>query len=263
MSRMTFFLYGLFSIVVGLCEGLQVSSLSHVESYIPGEFQQVKLTLFNDKEDVEIVELKLSHYACNSEGFHFFEELDSHPRSNLSWVRLGGNRIQIPPREQISFFYTIQIPDDHSLQGSYWSVLLIEPSGIVKAPDSAPEQEGLLLNVKVRFAHHIVTTIGKGETKLKVTKKAVKEINGKKFLCIDVMNNGDFFIEPTLTLKLYNCAGKLDKTLETAQERLYPGSSQCYFLDISEFDFEEGKYKGFILLDGGNNHLFGSVFSYP
>lgn len=262
---MTFFnrIFSLFFFLIFFSlklEGLVVNELSYFGEMQPGSQQQVKLTLHNNSKDVETIDLKLSNYSCNSEGQHFYEEESPyHSRTNISWIRLNTNRVKLLPGETTIVYYWINVPPDSNLKGSYWSVLLIEPTEASSVLNN--NQEGYALKVKIRFAHHIVTTIGKGQSKLEIVKKEIKSINNRKFLSIHIANKGDVFLNPTLTLKLYNEQGKLEHTLNTQKERLYPGNSQRYLLDIQNIN--ENKMKGFLLLDSGEDHLFGDIFTYP
>ena len=253
-----------------ISHGLQVNNLSSLENLKPGEKKQIKITLTNDQDKAEQVDLKLTNYSCNSEGQHFFDE-DEHDinasikasRSNATWINIGQNRFIMEPSEKRDIYYTITAPNDSTLKGSYWSVLLIEPAG--NRALQAPSDDGFSLQIKIRYAHHIVTNFGEGAPKLKILKKEIKEIETKRYLCIHVLNEGDLFFNPTSTLKLYDAEGRLEKTIEAQSERLYPGNSQCFYLDlqgIPENRLTE-KLNGFLLFDGKNDILFGDKFTYP
>ena len=251
------------------CDALQVSNLSSVERLTPGEKKQVKLTLFNDRSVAERVDFKVVDYSCNSDGEHFFEEEPSsdrsikYPRSSVNWVHLGQERVMLDPGETREVYYVIETPNDPTLKGSYWSVLLIEPEE--QSPSNQQNDEGLQLKVKIRYAHHTVVTLGEAAPKLKIVKKEIKEIEDHRFLCLHVLNEGNLFFNPALTLKLYDNEGKLQKTLGPQTERLYPGNSQSFLLDLQEPPESPiaEKYTGFLLFDGNDNFLFGDKFTYP
>ena len=237
---------------------LQVSGLTYHETLLPGDSKLVKVTLINDKDEPELVDLKLCDYSCNSAGQHFFEDAEHHERSNASWVRLNALRETLPPRTTVELFFTINVPKTPSIKGSYWSVLLIEPSGIPVAVKEEHKEKGFQLHVKVRYAYHIVTDVGEGLAKLKVVSKDIQSIENKKYLAIDVENTGEVFLNPKLTLKLYNKEGGLEKTLEGMAERLYPQNSTRYLLDGE--GLQGNHYTAFLLLDNGDGRLFGDSF---
>ncbi len=221
-----------------------------------GESARVKISLVNESEAIEQVDFKLSDYSCNCQGQHFFDSPGTQVRSNSSWIQLNTTREVLQPKEKADFYFTIKVPKDPQLNGSYWSVLLIEPANVVQTLKS--EQNSLQIQVKVRYAFHIVSDIGKGKPTLKILNKEFKEIDGKPKFVVDVSNTGMWYLNPKMTLKLFNSQGKLETTLDQGKERLYPGSSQRYLFDIKEP--KEKQYKAFLLLDNGDNNLFGDSF---
>lgn len=239
-----------------LTEALMVSELAHQDKLAPGESKQIKITLFNDKDQTEIVDLKLCDYSCNSQGQHFYETCEPQARSNKNWITLSSDRISLNPGDKTNVHYTVNVPRDEALKGSYWSVLLIEPTEA--DPPEKQSAEGYHLFVKIRFAYHIVTDVSEGIRKLKVVQKEIQEVNGNKYLGIDIANTGEVFQNPLLTLKLYNKEGDLKNTLKAQSERLYPGNSQRYLLNIQ--DVPSNRYTAFMLLDNGDQHMFGDSF---
>jgi len=245
-----------FLLTVSNLQALQVNSLTYSGEFKPGESREVKINLINDRDIPEKIDLRLCDYACNHEGHIFFEEPGKMERTNASWITLNQEYIIMEPKEQRDVSYTIHMPLHPPLNGSYFSALLIEPADPIEQPEQS--NTGFTLCVKIRYAHHIVTNIGKGIAKLKILEKKFRSIEDKKYLAIDVMNTGDLFLSPKLTLKLYDDKGSLKKTLEHPFERLYPGNSQRYHVSIE--GVEAGKYTSFLLLDNGDNNLFGETF---
>lgn len=251
--RWCFFLMSLLFVVQGV--SLIVDDLSYQVNLGPGETQQFKIALTNDKDEPEQVEIKQCDYGCNSDGQSFFDPVGTMPRSNASWVSFNSNYIRLAPREKQEVIFTIQVPNQQDLKGSYWSALLIEPSQVMQSIQEA--KEGMQLTVKIRYAFHVVTTIGNGNAKLNIVSKDLKTVGEKTYLTVDVANAGEVFLNPKLIVKLYSTDGKLEKTLGGSTERLYPGNSQRYFLDGS--DLQGKKWKAFLILDNGDQHLFGDT----
>lgn len=244
----------IFVAMCGITEGVMVSDLSFKEDLKPGENRKIKLTLTNERNEPERVDLKQCDYGCNADGQHFFEAAGTLPRSNAKWISLSTNQIVLAPNEKTDIYLTLNTPNDSQLKGSYWSILLISPTEAISSQHS---DDGFNLQVRIQYASHIVTNIGAGNAKLKIVKKGFKEMDGKKYLYVDVENTGDLFLNPKLNLKLYNSLGKLYKAIEAPSERLYPGNSQRYFVNIE--GVEKQKYTAFLMLDNGDNHLFGDT----
>ncbi len=242
--------------VIFYAEALIVSDLSSVVSLAPSEEKEITIQLTNDKDTPELVEFKLSDYSTNHEGETHFLPPGTTPRSNASWITLNEERMKLAPKEKGELHIALKAPSEPSLEGSYFTVLLIEPTDFIQSMEDV--KSGIQLNVKVRFAYHIVTNVSEGQAKLKILDKKLTTLAEKKYLEVDVSNLGTLFLNPKLTVKLYSQQGKLAKTLEGQPERLYPGSSQRYLLEAE--GLEKGKYKAFLVLDNGDKHLFGDKF---
>lgn len=253
---MVAFLLAFFLVCAGTCEALIVNDLSYAGTFSPGESKEVTISLTNDKEIPELVEFKLSDYSTNSDGETHFLPPGQEKRSNASWVSLSENRLRLAPKEKADFIFTVKVPNDPALAGSFFSVLLIEPTEFLQSIEEV--KSGIQLNVKVRFAYHIVTNVGEGVAKLKIVDKKLVTLADKKYYAVDVANQGTHFLNPKLTLKLYSKQGKLEKTIDVGSERLYPGSSQRYFIDAD--GLIGNKYKAILVLDNGDKHLFGDTF---
>ncbi|MBA3817139.1 MAG: hypothetical protein H0X29_11600, partial [Parachlamydiaceae bacterium] len=123
-----------------------VEELSCLEKLQTGDSKRVKITLNNDTDQAELIELKKCDYANNCDGQHFFDQVGTQARSNASWINLNTNRIHLGPREKADIYISIEVPNQKTLKGSYWSVLLIEPADLfqtIKDP-----QNGLTLQIK-------------------------------------------------------------------------------------------------------------------
>lgn len=254
MNHWFLFLFPFFAL--GSLGALQVSGLTYLNTLKPGESAQVRVTLISDRDKPELVDMSLCDYWCNSDGQHFFEETGKQARTNADWIKLTTHREIVNPGDKRDVYLTIKVPKDESLKGSYWSVLLIEPSDPIQTLTES--EQGFQLHVKVRYAFHIVTNIGTSVPSLKIIKKGMENIGDKKYFIVDVENTGILFQNPKLTLKFLSNQGKLEKTLETQTERLYPGSSARFMAESN--GLTPGKYTAFLLLDNGDGRLFGDTF---
>lgn len=261
MKAFTLFL--LFFSSLSSLQALQVSNLSTLEKLELGEKKRVSLTLINDKDEEEKVDLKLSDYACNSQGDHFYDDPNGKKaRSNASWILLGQERVILAPREEREIYFVIEVPEDMTQQGSFWSCLLIEPTETYAQGDN---KAGLSLRIKIRFAHHIVTQVGEGTPKIKILKKEIVTLEGTPHLCLHVLNQGSLFYNPALTATFYDEEGNLERKITTQPERLYPDCSQCFYVSLADYpkDKLNKPLQGFLLFDGNDSHLFGDRFTYP
>lgn len=240
------------------CQAAVRGDLTHSYFPKPGDKIRGKITLGNDRDLPEEVLLEINDYSFNCSGEVFFEDPETYPRSNAGWIQLHTDKIVIPPHSESDVFYTIEVPEKVASQGSYWSVILVEPQTTFSAQQLSADQ--MQVNIKIRYANHIITTLGNPQAKLKILSKEPGILNEKKVLNIDVANTGELFLDPKLSLKVYDKTGKALQTLNAPKQRIYPDTSVRYSLDIAHF--VNGNYTGFLILDAGNDHLFGDRFEF-
>lgn len=219
----------------------------------PSEQITGKIILTNDKDTPEIVNLRQVDYRYNCEGESFFEEPATLPRSNASWIELPRRQLTIPPHQTTEVFYAIKVPAKKLPQGSYASTILVEPESFAATHES-PAQGNISLNIKIRYAHQIVTTLGEPKALLKVIARAVVKKDDGFYFNVDVANQGDCYLYPKATLKLFDASGKLAKCCELPPCSILPDNSVRFSFIIKELD--QKHYTGFLLLDDDQNHLF-------
>lgn len=205
------------------------------------------------------IQVTLSDYLFNSKGESFFPSAGTCPRSNTSWIQTNKMNFEIPPHSTYSFAYTLQVPDDPSLQGSYWSIFLIEP--VEEAASSPDQKQALGVQTIIRYGVQVLTHVGKtGSYDLKITDKKIVQGKEQKTFTISVDNTGTRSLSPTLTLELIQTTGKKAGRFEVAKQRILPSCSSSYQVDIS--NIPQGKYKAVLILDHGENALFGAQYDF-
>jgi hypothetical protein len=164
---------------------------------------------------------------------------------------------EIAPNSTYSFAYTLQVPDDPTLQGSYWSIFLIEP--IEEQSTTLDQKQALGVQTVIRYGVQILTHLGKtGTYDLKIADKKIIQEKDLKTFTIAVDNVGTHSLSPTLTLELILSTGKKIGRFETAKQRILPTCSSSYQVDLSSVP--PGKYKAMLILDHGENALFGAQY---
>jgi len=244
----------LFCFLVGLCifariEALVKGDLTRVIAVTPGQEVPLFIPLGND-EDVPIrVTLRQFDYSYNANGENFFSEIGTNSRSNAKWLELHTDQVVLQPHTCTDVFYKLRIPNDPTLCGSYWSLILIEPDQVQKSVSSS--SAGVQIQVKIRYAYQIISNINQGRADLKIVHSNYQD----KQLSFDVLNMGQVYLTPKLLLQLYDRQGQLVRTLSASAQKLLPDSSVRYILDVS--DLQPGSYSALLLLDSGEENVFG------
>lgn len=237
---------------------------------LQGKSYEGQVLLYNQSEQVQSLQLYLEEYAINK------QELK---RSNLNWVTLSTKNITLQPNERRSVPYIINIPDDSSLVGSYWSLLAIEPKGTVKAAEvQSEDNDKFTFSIRevVRYGIQINTTIITGaEAKLVFENPEVVLNEEQNLLSVDMKNTGSLFLWPEVYLEIYDSLGILAGRVDGKKRRLYPESVFRQEFDLStryipELDTEPnlinkmlpaGDYTIIMIADSGTEDVFGVQYT--
>jgi len=165
---------------------------------------------------------------------------------------------QKAPGDKIESETPVLVP----LTGTYWSMLMVE-----LLPESHPEAEGApegkvgvgILQV-MRYGVQFVTHIGdSGSRKIKFLSSKLVAQEGKRLLQIDIENIGERWVKPIVWVELYDEKGALIGRFESAEKRIYPGTSVRHLIDLTEVP--EGKYKALIVADSGGKDVWGAQYT--
>jgi len=167
----------------------------------------------------------------------------------------------VPPGATVPVNFTVTVPSDSVLAGSYWSMVMVEAIA-AGAPDSrtpnARVQVGL--GITTRYGTQIATHIGSsGVSRLAFDSlTATTTDSGSRGLRFDFINTGERANRFVLSLELYNDAGELVKQATQSRGLLYPGTSARQVFDVGTVP--HGKYTAVLVADGGGDRVFGGQF---
>jgi hypothetical protein len=237
-----------------------VGGLTHEKTVKVGESHQGVIMVRNTDEEAQEVKLYQTDYQFFFDGRSIYDDPGNTPRSNADWIVFSPKRLTIPPQEEVAINYTIKVPDDRSLVGTYWSMLMVE--GISKGSFEASMLGNGALGIKqvVRYGIQMVTHIGdSGLGKLEFLDRQLLKEGDRKLLKIDVENIGERWLRPLLWVELYTQQGILTGRFEGGRLRIYPGTSVRYEVDLSEV--LKGEYKALVVADCGGDDLFGATYT--
>lgn len=233
------------SVINGLLHSYKVQKGDVIEGYI--EIQ-------NTGSDEQHVLVSKNDFLCNSEGQAFYNKPVMHDRSNASWIELKSTYIVLAPNEKYQLIYQVKVPGELYKPGSYWGVIMVEPTNEIK-----PEPSMGKVNVmtRIRYAIQVVCTVeaeAKPEVRFKDTK--VESINGRRYLIVDIEDIGELFHIVVVKAEFFETfngtsVGKYKSEAQT----IFPYTSRRFMIDIT--GLEEGSYKGVLLADCSNDQVFG------
>jgi hypothetical protein len=237
-----------------------VGPLLHEYEVKPGTTYEGSIVLQNPGDLPQEVKVYQTDYTFWADGTAKYGEPPGElPRSNARWITIAPTRATIPPGEHASFAYTIQVPDNLSLVGTFWSVVMVEPVD-VSSPESSspgPKEPSLSVRQVVRYAIQIATSIGAtGSVELKFAGFGLDQSGSGRSLQIDLENAGERMYRATVWADVYDEKGQYVGKFEAGQRRLYPGTSARFAADIARIPL--ANYKALILVDCGDDNVFGA-----
>jgi hypothetical protein len=244
------------SILGGLCRDITIKNSG------TGEINQGIIVVKNNGKEPQEVKVYQTDYKFLADGNQFYDEPGQFPNSNASWVSFTPRQLTVPPNGTSNINYSIKVPNNEKLTGTYWSMLMIEV--ISKNPNQdATQEKGKLLTLgfksAVRYGIQMVTNIGEtGTHNLKfLATRLAKEAKKTNFE-VDIENTGERWLRPLIWAELYNQSGSCIGKFSGGSMRLYPGTSGRFRVDLSEVP--EGKYKVLVGADCGENDIFGATY---
>jgi len=222
--------------------------------------------LLSNRTGTEPKEVKLyqTDYLFFCDGTTQYGEPGKVKRSNADWITFSPSHLTIPPESTALVNYTVEVPDEESLTGTYWSMLMVEgipkesPESVV-VPEGGRTGVGILQIVRqgIQFVTHIGDT-GSPKPRFIGTKLLAKK-EGGRVLHVDLGNEGDRWMKPMLWVELFNEDGRSIGKFEGGIMRIYPGTSIRHRIDLS--DVPEGEYKALVVGDAGGDNIFGARYT--
>jgi hypothetical protein len=234
-----------------------VGSLTHEYSTAPGRSLEGSLDIHNSSDEAQEVKAYQSDYFFYADGKVDYGTPGALPRSNALWMILSPKQAMVPPKETITINYIIQVPDDATLTGTYWSIIMVEPVPLSSPESTRPDAKpGVGVTQVLRYGVQIVTQIGEtGSRQIKFSQLKLLAENGKRSLLADVENTGERWLKGSFSLDLYDAKGVFVGKFECGQMRMFPQTSVRYSVDL--VGVANGSYKALIVVDCGGDDVFG------
>jgi len=230
----------------------------------PGEVIQASITIKNSGEEPQEVKIYLRDYHYTREGITSYGQPGTRERSNADWLQLNPEeKITIPPQGETDVHYTITVPPDADLKGTYWCMLMVEPEEgieLIEDPETGLQVQTGIRQIS-RYGIQIRTHIGDTGTEELVVldRRLVQGPEGKKYLELDLENTGERWFRIETRAEFYDQDGFLKDKLEGPTASLYPGTSVRRRIDISDID--PGSYEVLVIFEGGRDRVWGALYT--
>ena len=239
-----------------------IGGLSHEREVKVAETYQGVILIRNTAEEPQEVKVYQTDYLFFFDGRNLYGEPGKIARSNADWITFSPHRLIVPAKGTSAVNYTVKVPDDETLLGTYWSMCMVE--GISKSSPEAinPEKDKVKIGVRqiMRYGIQMITHIGDtGIRKLSFLKTKLFKEEEKRILQVDLENIGERWLIPFLWTELYDEEGRYMGKFEGGRLLIYPGTSVRFRIDLSEVS--EGTYKALVVADSGGDDVFGISYT--
>lgn len=255
-STIAFFLLCLLSSFIS-ANIVVINGLTHENTALPGEKYRNSIQIQNAGDERKSVRIYPRDYWFSHLGESKHDLPGSLPRSNAAWITYTPQLITLEPREKAIVEFEVNIPENDSLIGTYWSVIMIEG---ITAPDTLATSGGIKINTAIRYAIQIITNIGNTGTKdlqfigLELTKETNQNV-----LNVSIENSGECILKPELSLEVFDDLGNSLGVFKADKRKTFPGTSVKMSLVLQ--GIKPGTYLATLVADCDEDHVFGTNFS--
>ncbi len=234
-----------------------VGSLRHIHKGISGDVYKGEIKIQNSDDLDQEVRIYQTDLLYNFEDFTFYDEPVTHNRSNAKWIQYSPKTVIVKGNETIYIQYEVSIPRNDTIKGTYWSILMVE--GVLPIDPDQPGQ--LNINTVTRYAIQIITEIAeKGIGKLEFLEPTLITEGDQLFLAIDIVNTGEHYILPDVSIELFDEAGESVKTIKAPNKGLFPTTSARFRFNLEGIKGEK-TYQTLIIAAGQDEDVFGLEYT--
>ncbi|MFA5850478.1 MAG: hypothetical protein WC833_11425 [Bacteroidales bacterium] len=234
-----------------------LGSLKHVHNGKPGDVIRGEIKIQNNDNTDQEVKIYQTDLLYNLQENTFYDEPGSHKRSNAPWIQFSPKTLILKAKEVRIIQYEIKLPQTDTLKGTFWSVLMVE--GVVPID---PNQKGTLsIRTVTRYAIQVINEFAdKGKGLLKFMEPTLITEGNKLFLAVDLVNNGEHYIAPEVSIEVFDEKGTSIKVLTASKKGLYPTTSTRFNLDLEGLPSKKN-YQLMIVAAGQDNDVFGLEYT--
>jgi len=239
-----------------------VGQLTRQMTLSAGGEAQGRILVHNSSSEDRVARAYLTDYLCFADGTVRYGEAGKLPRSNAEWVHIVPRELVVSAGGDACFHFIVRAPEDDTLKGTYWSMLMVEPvAPEVLTPPSARRKDHTALRIRAitRTGIHITTHIGDtGLRAMRFASRKIERVNGENILSLDIENTGERLLGLTVWAELFKGQGLSIGRFYTGRRGLYPGASARLRIPLE--GVPPGKYRALIVADNGDQHVFGARY---
>jgi hypothetical protein len=214
-----------------------------------GETVSGSVQLYNPTHRPLNVRISQADFVYNERDERFFIEPGKYARSNANWIRYTGLHT-IPPFETYNFTFSVSVPNQRELVGSYWSILFIEED--IHLFDTHND-----IVFQMRFAVLVINNI-RNTGDIDFNFNDIVFTNDSVSLILH--NTGSLWFETTIKIDIFNDNAQLIGRYSFEGNSILPGLGRVFNFPIQTMI--SGNYHAVIVAEVGDNQIFGHQVSF-
>jgi hypothetical protein len=232
----------------------------------PGDQHRGQIEVQNPGSQPLRVRAYLEDFDPRPDGLGF-QPPPAHPRSNAGWISLMPSEQTIAAGARAIVDYTIVVPPDLDMDGSFWSVIMIEADDqsdwpVLDNPVARdPTQVTMGIRHVLRTAVRVVTTAG-GRPNLTFVERSLSAPQEGQAIALILGNDGTANLHLTLHADLFDAQGQPLGRVAPRQSitRVLPGAQITRHLTLPALP--RGEYQAVVIADHRGEHLFGARYAF-
>lgn len=226
----------------------------------PGESYSGAIVVRNLTQQDQPVRIYQTDYLFYADGTSHFDTIGTARRSNGRWVTPTVRSLLVAPGSEMTVTYTVKVPANDSLFGTYWSAIMVEGAPTEAGrPSAGRPQVGI--GAVVRYAVQVATHIRDGGSR-KVSfasSRFLTNADSTQSFELEVKNEGERAYRPALWIEVYDEQGTLRANARQERGLLYPGTSLKQTFGLGKLP--TGTYRAIVFADSGEDTVFASQFT--
>ena len=226
----------------------------------PGETYTGTIVVRNLTQQDQPVRIYQTDYMFFADGTSHFDSVGTARRSNGRWITPTVRSLLVAPGSEMTVTYTVKVPANDSLVGSYWSAVMVEGAPTdAGRPSAGRPQVGL--GAVMRYAVQVATHIRSGGSR-KVAfanSRFLTNADSTQSFEVEVKNDGERAYRPALWIEVYDEQGTLRANARQERGLLYPGTSLKQTFALGRL--APGSYRAIVFADSGEDTVFASQFT--
>jgi hypothetical protein len=226
----------------------------------PSETYSGTIVVRNLTQQDQPVRIYQTDYTFFADGTSHFDTVGTTRRSNGRWITPTVRSLLVAPGGEMTVTYTVKVPANDSLVGTYWSAIMVEGAPTdAGRPSAGRPQVGL--GAVVRYAVQVATHIrDAGSRKVSfANSRFLTNADSSQSFELEVKNEGERAYRPALWIEVYDDQGTLRANARQERGLLYPGTSLKQTFALGKL--APGAYRAIVFADSGEDTVFASQFT--